>query len=1290
MYMNLELPFASVDGAQTFSAMNSYYGGPTHVDIRSVFPHKFSTTANGKNDRIYYANDGGISLKPTGKIPNNPNVTININGKGLNIGHYLGFGSSEHEGMIVTGAFHNGVHAFEPLKYPKWIFNYTSDAYEGLFNAKDRKLGYGQEGFGYVSLINTVQGINRNINSFGGGFGLNIDSKIEIPIPTIAHNNGDLYTGQVNMYKKEYSSNNFNSLPENTVLGLPVVNDPDWGIQPARDMIFSPYRTDLVGYIVFATGQLYYRNPPVNANFTLIPSSPALTSKRPPTSLAIDPRLPEHVWMSLGSINWAADARERVMYSPNAGNNWFDISKNLPRRLPVTKVTHQEGSNYIFASTDVGIYRADMSGFSYSNISDINSAYNSVEWYCFNQGISGGPDYPIVYTSDIEINYCSGKIITSTYGRSLWASDLYPGSQSASPTEIITTNTQWNDTKYINTGIRVTNNATLTISGSSTIVYMPKNGQIIIEPGAKLVVDGATITNSCESCFWRGILVTGNASQPQTASTQGSLEIKNGAIIEHALLAISNSDNINFSTASGGIINASNATFRNNKKSASINTYKNITNGVHLSDKSYFINCTFVIDDNFKGTATVDPFESHASLWESYGVKFTGCKFYNNNTTTQKGKGRGINSYNASYNVNPLCTSLTAPCTSFQRSEFKGTTFGILAEGDINTTNFVVDRADFDQVSIGVRVNSQQCASITRCLFDVGNGEPAEVTGCYQNIGIYNTNTQAFSIQENTFLGHTNTSQPSGWQNFGVVMEHSGENNKEVYKNTFTSLTTGCFALGKNRSSHTNNKVTGLRFLCNSFTSNITDIGVYGTAAAPYFEGIAWQGSSLSSAGNTFNSTTSTHVANLAMPIRYYHTGGNTKPTLVTPGFVTTVLGANAAACTSKLPTENPVALTADTRNTLKNDFFSWDAILKNAEGSFFNRLDGGNTADMLNYIAGQGDASEMESYMMAASPWLSETTLRALATSDVLPASMLQDVLTANPDALQDNAFMDFLQNSIPTPLEESVITELINSRETTTARTALQDTISNASYLSSEIAARLIRDIKGDSSSSYQVDSLPVWLQNTKELWAKYHLAGYYLNKGMFDEGDTVLAHIPQDYVLESEQQNEWGAFGELWAVLRPLYAAGRNIFSLTQSELTALGTVGENPEAQNLKIISLAIYYWVNHLTLFPCADVNLPPLRPSFSNIAGKKDNNLFNAYPNPARDYVVFDYNVPAAKNTLTLTVTNTLGQQVMQKPLSGNNGQTWWDTKEIQPGTFYIKLSDGSKSISTQKLIIIK
>ena len=79
------------------------------------------------------------------------------------------------------------------------------------------------------------------------------------------------------------------------------------------------------------------------------------------------------------------------------------------------------------------------------------------------------------------------------------------------------------------------------------------------------------------------------------------------------------------------------------------------------------------------------------------------------------------------------------------------------------------------------------------------------------------------------------------------------------------------------------------------------------------------------------------------------------------------------------------------------------------------------------------------------------------------------------------------------------------------------------------------------------------------------------------------------------------------------------------------------------------------------------------------------------HPNPARDYVTFDYRLPEYMQSATITVVDITGKVVLNVGIDTYEGQYLWDTRIIENGFYFINLKDNKgQTILTEKLSIIK
>ncbi len=208
----------------------------------------------------------------------------------------------------------------------------------------------------------------------------------------------------------------------------------------------------------------------------------------------------------------------------------------------------------------------------------------------------------------------------------------------------------------VNNDIEIAKGKRLTIFGT---LNMGKNTSIKVRAGAELVVDGGIITNQC-GLTWKGIDVHGASNQPQIvpfpSSPQGKVVLKNGAIIEHANDAITTLD-FQSPNSAGGVIEAENAIFRNNKRDIEFYKY-------NRHNLSYFNFVDFKVDTNYR-FPTIKP---RITMWGIKGLEFTACNFntqHPNFLYQDDGSIQAQNVlrffYNQSYEVPLILPDSTAP-----------------------------------------------------------------------------------------------------------------------------------------------------------------------------------------------------------------------------------------------------------------------------------------------------------------------------------------------------------------------------------------------------------------------------------------------------------------------------------------------------------------------------------------------------------------------------------------------------------------------------------------------------
>lgn len=364
----------------------------------------------------------------------------------------------------------------------------------------------------------------------------------------------------------------------------------------------------------------------------------------------------------------------------------------------------------------------------------------------------------------------------------------------------ITANTTWSSNKSVAGTITVKAPNKLTIN-NNMFLKMGLCGGIIVEKGAKLeVLSNATITSlpTVSTSMWKGIQVWGDRTLTQTTTNQGYLTMNTGTI-ENARLGVTLSKAGDGWNYNGGVIQASNATFRNNRKCVEFMSYHRPTGSDY--NISYFNNCTFTCTGPLRdpGYGTAAGTGDFVSLWDVSRVNFRGCTFSNTGSFTRTNRGRGIYSEEASYNLYSLGSG-----TSLDKNQFTGLYRGVEARTLTNalSKNVSVNKSVFTNTPHGISGNIG-FSSIAGNTFNVASTFGFGLS----NWGAFMENAKGFNItSDNAFIGSGGTNQ-----NYGVYAQNPSTFGGRVSDNDFSGLYIG---------NQTEQSTPVYTFSCNRFNYN--------------------------------------------------------------------------------------------------------------------------------------------------------------------------------------------------------------------------------------------------------------------------------------------------------------------------------------------------------------------------------------------------------------------------------------------------------------------------------------
>jgi hypothetical protein len=805
---------------------------------------------------------------------------------------------------------------------------------------------------------------------------------------------------------------------------------------------------------------------------------------------------------------------------------------------------------------------------------------------------------------------------------------------------------------------------------------MKNNAKIVVKQGGKLIVDGGTITTE-DSQLWQGIQVWGNRTAHQHPDAdgnyqQGYLELKNGATIENALIAVDLWNPVSYSQT-GGMVYATDAVFRNNAKAVHALYYRNFhpyNPSLELPYNSNFKDCTFEITDDYLGDAT---FYKHVDLAHVNGIDFQGCDFsLAENVAGASTWTHAIAAYDARFRVDAYCTSTQNPCpdNEYNKCTFTGFWSAVYAADDGSTIQpFSVSRAVFNNNANGVRTIGVKNATVLFSDFEIGH-----LWFC--GAGIYADHVTGFAFEENTFSKYSG-GPVSDY--FGILINNSNAVN-EVYKNTFNGVSYANFADGKNWPGK--DKYLGLAYHCNENTDNYADFYVADDTTA--LTGVqSFQGNDNHVAGNTFSQSNNTwHFYNGGDHlVGYYYNVNEALEVPQIPDKIHQVAAVAKNLCNT-CPSHyggigTTIVLTAQQKLDAEQEYIDNLANYNSVKTLYDSYVDGGDTeGEILDIQTAQPDDMwALRTQLLGESPHLSEEVLKEAADkSDVFTESVLFDILAANPDELKNEELLEYLENK-DEPLPAYMIDILRQLASGITYKTILQQEMAAYSQQYTRAANDIIRSILNEDDVDYV--ELRSWLDNLGGITSDWQIISSYIYENNFTDAFALANLLPGLYDMDDDELIEHGYYMDMLNLYQTLHQQGRNTFQLTAAEKTTIESIGANSKgiAQSQAIAILESVYADYSYVDCPVVDGAVGYKN---SNVGTTELNTVYGlsitVKPNPASQWAAFDYTLPAGYTSATICISDLSGKTIEQMHVKGAQGQQLWDTRNIKPGVYLYTL----------------
>ncbi len=891
--------------------------------------------------------------------------------------------------------------------------------------------------------------------------------------------------------------------------------------------------------------------------------------------------------------------------------------------------------------------------------------------------------------------------------------------------EEIVSITTWSEPKSFINPVIVNSGAKLIIT--SEIQFGPE-AVLIIEPGAELEIDGGLLTNlKCcgyDNVLWPGVEVWGDKNYSQFKcdgqQQQGKIRILNSGTIENAeigvLLAARNGESYN---QTGGIIEVPDngdrynpsAYFTNNRKSVVFWTYRNFYPDLtedpltctlrinYAPNVSYLKNCHFEMNGDYIAGGW---WYSNIYMLGVNGVNIEGCTFINNKSETPAG--HGINAWGSGFKVEAICRSHQSPCPEEYLDLNKFTNFTkAINLNSAGTYTITVDNAEFYDNTYGVKLKLVNNATILFSDFYIGENadEPGQCEGEGKEEGSYGIHLEyctGFAIEENKF--YKATGAPLG--NYIGIHIAETQATDEVYKNYFDGLSYGNYAVGKNW--YWNHTWEGLAYYCNENTGNWEDFTVEDVPNQD--DGIQDPiGSVEMPAGNTFSANANYNFNNWDYNdwIGYYYyapTQGNTN-TVYYPDEVNRITREEVVGiqneCTSHYGgggsggSGRGMVLSPEEKQQAEQEFVTNLTGYNNVKALYDNLKDGGNTEATIAEVetAWPDDTWELRAELLGKSPHLSMDVLKAAADkTEVLPESIIFEIMAANPDELKKEELIKYLEDK-ENPLPGYMIDILRQVSTGTTYKTVLHRQMAHYNQLKTRAAHDIIRSILNDTITDYV--ELRNWLDNIGGKRTDEQIIASYMQEGNTLNAMSLVNMMPTLYAYKDDEITEHNYYTEMLNLQITLANEGRTIFDLNSIEVNNLVLIAENSNGtagtQAKGILEFAYGY---HYCDCINADTSGYKSSSSFNPNAFEKMYNIEIAVePNPAKDWAAFNYILPNSGSEAVIKISDVSGKLVAAFTITGKQGQKIWDTRKIKSGVYFYTLNISGFNKSG-KLVISK
>ena len=367
--------------------------------------------------------------------------------------------------------------------------------------------------------------------------------------------------------------------------------------------------------------------------------------------------------------------------------------------------------------------------------------------------------------------------------------------------------------------------------------------------------------------------------------------------------------------------------------------------------------------------------------------------------------------------------------------------------------------------------------------------------------------------------------------------------------------------------------------------------------------------------------------------------------------------------------------LTAGEKQELEVEYAQSHNDYQAVESLFNDLKDGGSTqGTSLTIASAQADDTwELRDNLLGKSPHLSRAVLEEAADrTDVLPNSVLIDILVANPDELKEKDFIIYLENK-EEPLPDYMISILQEVSAGITYKTALLNQMSEYKYKQVKSANGIVKSLINEEEQD--LTAIKNWLSNLGGIQADMQIAGILINEDNNTDANALLEMIPDLYDLQGDALNVYLDDKYMISLEMNLEQDSRTIAQLNSTEIAQLEAIAENETGAARSSSRIILENFYGYDSYCDCFDTGENKSADASFIVKDKAESPLsIEASPNPATHYVEFTYQLSEIDNEGVIIITDINGKQIHSFAVKYNKGKQAWDTRKIPSGTYIYTL----------------